>query len=60
MKGHNGYYGCFVCLVKGDHMDHRMVFPQTKRANWPIREQNDINVQIFMVVKSFLIVLMSN
>lgn len=42
MAGHSGYYGCFVCEIEGEHMEHRMVFPQTNAANWKERDQNDI------------------
>lgn len=43
MVGHSGYYGCFVCEIKGEHIERRVVFPQTAAANWKQRDQDDIH-----------------
>jgi len=42
MVGHAGYYGCFVCEIEGERVDHRTVFPQTNTAKWRERDQDDI------------------
>jgi len=42
IKGHNGYERCFACEIKGEKLEHRMIFPQTKQAKWRRRNQEDI------------------
>ena len=44
MKGHNGYHGCSVCKIKGEYLDHHMIFPQTHSANWDLRNQEELPI----------------
>jgi len=42
IKGHGAYDGCFACSIHGEYSGKSICYPQTFRANWPLRTQDNL------------------